>query len=108
MSNIRLLKLNEMLEKQPDDAFLLYALGMEYMGMSEAGKAEDMFRKVLTIEAHNIAAKYQLARLISNGNPKEAILLLEAGMREAKLKSDQKTANEFRSLLDEIIFDSDE
>lgn len=108
MSNIRLVKLNEMLEKQPDDAFLLYALGMEYMGMNDAGKAEELFRKVLAIEVHNIAAKYQLAKLISYNSPKEAILLLEEGMREAKMKSDQKTANEFRSLLDEIIFDSEE
>lgn len=105
MSNPRLQKLLDMLEKQPQDTFLNYALAMEYQGAGDKNKATELFRKVLQIEEHNVAAKYQLAKLISEEHPKEAILLLESGMRDAKLKSDLKTANEFRSLLDEILFD---
>ncbi len=40
MSNIRLQKLAEMLEKQPNDTFLLYAMGMEYLGMGDVNVAE--------------------------------------------------------------------
>ena len=107
MPNIRLQKLAEMLEKQPGDTFLIYAMAMEYIGLNDRDKAIELFRKVLEAEEHNIAAKYQLARLLRDSHPKEAILLLESGMRDAKLKSDMKTANEFRSLLDEIIFDEE-
>lgn len=108
MSNPRLEKLLGMLEKQPDDTFLNYALAMEYLGAGNTPGAIGLFRKVLLIEDHNVAAKYQLARLICQDDPKEAILLLESGMKDARLKSDLKTANEFRSLLDEILFDSEE
>lgn len=105
MSNLRLEKLLGMLEKQPQDTFLNYALAMEYLGAGNNNKASECFRKVLQLEEHNVAAKYQLAKLISEEHPKEAILLLESGMKDARLKSDLKTANEFRSLLDEILFD---
>jgi predicted Zn-dependent protease len=104
MSNTRLQKLVEMLEKHPNDSFLNYALAMEYLGMNDAKMAESTFRRVLELDEENIAAKYQLAQLIQEEHTAEAILLLESGMKAAKQKGDMKTANEFRSLIDEIVF----
>lgn len=104
MPNQRLQKLLEMLDKQPEDSFLNYALAMEYLGLNNKEKAEETFRKVLSLDEHNIAAKYQLASLIQHDHTAEAITLLESGMKDAKLKGDMKTANEFRTLIDEIVF----
>lgn len=110
MSNLRLEKLLEMLAAQPDDTFLQYALGMEYAGMGNSTEAENYWRKVLELDANHIAVHYQLAQLLINNSVAEpvevteATQLLEKGFALAKQKGDNKTMNEFKSLLDELIF----
>lgn len=102
---MRLQKLLEMLEKQPNDSFLTYAVGMEHLGLHNDTEAVKWFEKTLEHEPDNIAAHYQLALLHHKyGKEKEAITLLEKGMGLAKNKGDLKTANEFRTALDEILF----
>ena len=105
MSNQRLEKLLEMLEKQPDDLFLQYAMGMEYLGLNDMLRAENAMRNVIRADEHYVAAYYQLGKiLIGKQAEQEAVSVLEMGLKEAKLKGDNKTTNEFRSLLDEILF----
>lgn len=102
---MRLHKLLEMLDKQPNDTFLTYAVGMEHLGNNNDVEAQQWFEKTLSIEPDNIATHYQLALLYHKyGKDKEAINLLEKGMVLAKNKGDLKTSNEFRTALDEIIF----
>lgn len=103
MSNIRLQKLAEMLEKQPHDTFLLYAMGMEYLGMSDVNVAEKYFKQVLEVDSNHIATHYQLGILFTQLNREnEAQLVLEKGFELAKQKGNLKTQNEFRSALDEL------
>ena len=105
MVNQRLNKLLAMLVEQPEDLFLQYALGMEYIGMQDWKAAQEAFEKVLKGDDSYIPAYYQLAQLqIKNGNEHEAIQMLEKGQLLARQKGDTKTANEFRSALDEILF----
>lgn len=105
MSNQRLEKLLEMLEKQPDDLFLQYALGMEYMGKNDVTSAEGLMRKVIESDKQYVAAYYQLAKLLVNRNrEEEAIECLQLGLEEAIKKGDHKTVNEFRSFLDELLY----
>lgn len=105
MSNIRLQKLAEMLEKQPHDTFLLYAMGMEYLGMSDVNVAEKYFKQVLEVDSNHIATHYQLGILFTQQNREnEAQLVLEKGLELAKQKGDLKTQNEFRSALDELLY----
>lgn len=110
MSNPRLIKLLEMLDEQPSDTFLLYAIGMEYAGMNNEVEAENYWRKVLELDKNHIAVHYQLAQLLINASADsasavtEAIQLLEKGFALAKQKGDNKTMNEFRSALDEFEF----
>lgn len=105
MANVRLEKLLEMLHKQPNDAFLHYAVGMEYLGLNQTAEAENWFRKVLGIEPDNIATHYQLGLLLhQKGSEKEAITLLEHGQHLAMNKGDLKTANEFKTAIEEIIY----
>ena len=105
MSNIRLQKLAEMLEKQPHDTFLLYAMGMEYLGMSDVNVAEKYFKQVLEVDSNHIATHYQLGILFTQQNREnEAQLVLEKGFELARQKGDLKTQNEFRSALDESLY----
>jgi len=105
MSNIRLQKLAEMLEKQPHDTFLLYAIGMEYLGMSDVNVAEKYFKQVLEVDSNHIATHYQLGILFTQQNREnEAQLVLEKGFELARQKGDLKTQNEFRSALDELLY----
>ena len=105
MSNIRLQKLAEMLEKQPNDTFLLYAMGMEYLGMGDVNVAEKHFKLVLEVDKANVATYYQLGILFTKNNREiEAQDFLEKGYELAKQKGDLKTQNEFRSALDELLY----
>jgi predicted Zn-dependent protease len=104
MSNSRFDKLLEMLDQQPDDLFLQYALAMEYLGMGKATEAEKQFRAILLVDVHHVASYYQLGKLLEGTNETEAIQVYEKGMAEAKIKNDLKTVNEFRSALDELLY----
>ncbi|MES2727882.1 MAG: hypothetical protein V4643_12310 [Bacteroidota bacterium] len=105
MQNNRLLKLQEMLAEMPDDIFLNYALAMEYKGMNEAQKTIHQLEKVLLLDENHVASLYQMGVLMSEDNENEkAILFLEKGLNLAKQNKDLKTANEFKALLDEIMY----
>jgi tetratricopeptide (TPR) repeat protein len=104
MSNLRLQKLLEMLEQQPLDLFLQYALAMEYLGMSQPAEAENLFKAIITTDEHYVPAYYQLGKLLEVNKENEAIAIYEKGMSEAQLKGDRKTVNEFRSALDELMY----
>ncbi|MES2560990.1 MAG: hypothetical protein V4590_14685 [Bacteroidota bacterium] len=104
MANSRFDKLLEMLEKQPDDLFLQYALAMEYLGMQQPEKAQNLFEQIIAADEHYVAAYYQLGLLLEGSDEKRAIAIYEKGMQEAQLKGDRKTVNEFRSALDELLY----
>jgi tetratricopeptide (TPR) repeat protein len=104
MEGSRYAKLVEMLDKQPDDLFLQYALAMEYLGMQKPQDAEKLFRAIIETDVHYVAAYYQLGKLLEPVNEHEAINIYEKGMEEAQLKNDRKTVNEFRAALDELLF----
>ena len=104
MSNSRFEKLLEMLEKQPDDLFLQYALAMEYLGMQQSDKAQVLLRQIITADEHYVAAYYQLGLLLQQTDEAAAVAIFEKGMQEAQAKGDRKTVNEFRSALDELLY----
>lgn len=93
-----------MLEKQPDDLFLQYALAMEYLGMQAFEKAKVLFERIILADAGYVAAYYQLGLLLKDTNEVEAISIFEKGMQQAQVKGDRKTVNEFRSALDELLY----
>ena len=104
MSNPRLEKLTVMLQETPDDLFLLYAIGMEYLGLHDKQQAINNFRQVIALDKGYTAAYYQLGKLMSEQNDdKEAIRLYEIGLQLALANNDQRTIREFQSALDELM-----
>ncbi len=93
-----------MLEKQPDDLFLQYALAMEYLGMQQLDKAQERLQQIITADEHYVAAYYQLGLLLQQTDEAAAVKVFEKGMQEAQAKGERKTVNEFRSALDELLY----
>lgn len=105
MQNNRLEKLQEMLAELPHDIFLNYAVAMEYKGLNLFDKTIEQLHKVLLLDENHVATLYQLGVLLCEKSENEnAILFLEKGLQIAKQKKDLKTVNEFRALLDEILY----
>ncbi|MEI7979423.1 MAG: hypothetical protein WCI53_11310 [Bacteroidota bacterium] len=105
MQNNRLIKLHEMLEETPNDIFLNYALAMEYKGLSQFNKTIEQLNKVLLLDENHVPTLYQLGVLWNESNENEkAILYLEKGYEIAKKQKNNKTANEFKALIDEILY----
>lgn len=85
-----------MLEKEPDDLFLNYALGTEYVGELDLGQAEFQFKKVLKLDPEYIAAYYQLGKLFESVlKNTEALEFYRLGLEKAKLGKNNKAINEF-------------
>lgn len=93
-----------MLDEQPNDLFLQYALAMEYLGMKQLSDAEQLFKQIIEADEHYVAAYYQLGKLIEQHNQDAAIVIYEKGMAKAQLKGDRKTVNESKSALDELLY----
>ena len=103
MSNSRLDKLLEMLEKQPRDPFLLYAVGFEYEAAGQDGLAMEYYSLILQHQPGYLPVYYQAGLLQANmGNSAGAIELLNKGIELAKLHKDKKTENELRMALEEM------
>ncbi len=86
-----------MLTSEPDDLFLNYALGMEYLNeASTLRAAKEQFLKVLVLDANYIPAFYQLGKLCELLNQKpEAMTFYQKGLDLAKSQKNNKAINEF-------------
>lgn len=105
MREQRIEKLRAMLEENPADIFALYAMAMEYYGLNQLEESEKYFLKVLAIDQEKVAVYYQLGKLNwQKGEEKTALNYLNTGLNLLSNSQDQKTKNEFRSLIDEIEF----
>ena len=55
----RMTRLQAMLEKQPDDPFLLYSLGMEYKNAGDPARALEWFDRTLRADPNYCYAYFQ-------------------------------------------------
>ena len=98
-------QLEEMLAEDPNDEFLRYGLGMEYMSSGEHDSAVRIFRELI---AQNPARPYipaiQMAAqtLLKVGRRKEAIPLLKQGIEEARKQNQLHPMDEMQALLDSV------
>ena len=101
----RIEKLMQMLTENKDDIFALYALGMEFEGMNQPDEAIKYFNKVLQLEPTKVSVYYRLGIILQQkGKDDEALSILKTGLILLKDSKDQKTKNEFQSLIEEIEF----
>ncbi len=86
----------EMLKNEPNDLFLNYALGIEYVAELSLQDAELQFKKTLELDVNYIAAYYQLGKLFeSQLKIVEALHYFKLGLQIAKEQKNNKAVNEF-------------
>lgn len=89
----------ELLEGDPRDVFLNYALGIEYASVNNSGDAESQFRKVLEIDPEYLPVYYQLGKLMERlGRNPAALTHYKCGLEKARLSKD-KSAGEFEEAI---------
>jgi Tfp pilus assembly protein PilF len=86
----------KLLEKEPEDIFLNFTLGLEYVAELNVTEAENQFKLVLKINPDYIPAYYQLGKLFESQlkNP-EALSFYKTGLEKAKEQKNNKAVNEF-------------
>jgi hypothetical protein len=99
-SHQRISSLEQMLQAEPEDVFLNYALALEYLrDQDKKEMAEVQFRKVIQLEASYVPAYYQLGKLLESKDPLLAIEQYRKGLDHAERKKDRKSAGEFREAI---------
>lgn len=97
MSNTtRLQQLLEMLQSEPHDVFLNYALAMEYLSVNDYPQSEIAFQKVLQLQPSHIPSFYQLGKICEALNQNEkALSYYRQGLELAREQKHNKAINEF-------------
>ena len=96
----RMQKLSTMLEKDPTDTFVLYAIAMEHKKAKQSEQALEWFDKVIAVDP-GYAVAYHQAALTQEGDGKmeEARKLYHRGIVAADKKGDHHAADEMRAAL---------
>ena len=97
----RIGSLLKMLESEPGDIFLNYALALEYFrSPATVLIGEEQLHKVLKMDPAYVPAYYQLARVYeSTGETGKALETYKEGLRYAVEKKDRKAINEFNEAI---------
>lgn len=96
-------KLEQMLEKSPQDTFLNFGLAMELAkeGQTEAALAQ--FDRVLQFDPSYLTAYFQKgSTLINAGRVPDARITLSAGIAAARTLGDSHTESEMQAMLDTL------
>jgi Tfp pilus assembly protein PilF len=101
----RIQKLQEYLEKTPQDNFLKHALALEYIKLNNDAEARELFENILSRSPDYIGSYYHLAKLLERaGEIEAAIEWYEKGMTAAKEAKDQHAYNELQAAYDDLVY----
>ncbi len=96
----RLNKLSAMLEKTPNDPFLLYGIGMEHRKDGRFDEAIALFDRTLAADPLYCYAFYQKGQALEDmGRPDEARKTYQAGIDAARAKGDAHAEAELADAL---------
>ncbi len=100
MNDFRLQKLKEMEAEKPDDAFLKYAIALEYVSAGADNEAKPYFELLLQKFPDYVATYLHLGGLYERrGEIKEAMTAYKKGMEVAKQAGDTKALGELSEAL---------
>lgn len=89
-----------MLESDPDDVFLNYALACLQSTSGEVETALDTFDRVIALDANYVAAYFQKGQALArSGNPSSARKALNAGIEVARAVGDSHAEGEMTEFL---------
>lgn len=97
----RLVKLQAMLEKTPDDTFLIYGLALEHKKLNELPKAVELLNRVIELDKGYCYAYHQQGLAYeSMGDLDSAKRSYRAGIQAAQDKGDSHAAGEIAAALE--------
>jgi len=92
------LQIQNLLEKEPNDPFLLYALAQDHAKQNEHEEAVQSFKQTLEHDPDYCYAYFHMARsLQALGRDDEALRTLDEGLATAQRVNDPKAISEISS-----------
>ena len=102
----RLAKVLDMLSIYPNDSFLNYAAGLEYVKAENYEEALKYLEFVRENDPEHLATYYQLGKLHeARGQYKQAIRIYDEGIRVAQKQGAAKTLEELQGAKEEVVED---
>jgi len=96
----RMVKLQRMLEKTPDDPFLLYGIGLEFKKVGDSKRAIEFLDKVIAVDPGYCYAYHQRGLVHeSTGDLESAKRSYRDGMEAARKKGDSHAYGEIEAAL---------
>jgi tetratricopeptide (TPR) repeat protein len=103
MSLNRIELLQTYLKEDPEDAFTLYALGLEYMNLEDYPMANNFFSTLVDSHPEYLPLYYHFGKLNEKVNQKmKANELYLKGVEIAKIQNDQHTLNELQQAFNSL------
>lgn len=103
MTTPRIQALRKFLEAEPNDAFTMYAIALEYASAKNYSEAIAQLEEVIVVDPNYIPAYHQLGNFLrQSGQIDEAIRMLEHGISVALTAGDRHAQSEMQELLDEL------
>ncbi len=100
MSTQRLEQLLDMLNDSPDDAFLRFALAMEYDKLGQYSESLGAFLKLRETHPDYVGLYYHLGKWFErNGNLEGAVMSYKEGIDVAQRQGDRHALGELRAAL---------
>lgn len=101
----RIERLEQMLQENSADPFLLHALALEKVKIGDEATAQGLFEKVIAVNPDYVGTYYHLAKLLERtGETDEALAIYEQGMDVARKLKDNHALSELRSAYEELSF----
>jgi tetratricopeptide (TPR) repeat protein len=95
--------LNEVLSRDPSNAFARYGLAMEFANSGQTEQALAEFSKLLSANPDYAAGYFMAAQtLVKVDRTDEAKTMLQNGITAAQRKGDSHAASEMQGMLDEV------
>lgn len=101
-SETRIEKLTAMLAAQPDDCFLLHAMGLEYIKIRDVEQAIASFEKVISIDENYVGTYYHLGLALANAGI-DSKAVFAKGIAVSQALKDKHAESELRMAYDEIF-----
>jgi Tfp pilus assembly protein PilF len=107
--NDRINEIKNLLADDPDDSFLLYALGLEYVKAGDTELALERFEILLQEHPDYLPVYYQAAHLYVENNDKEnAEIVFKKGIALANRLGNTKTYQELLNAYNNYLYNSDD
>ena len=99
-SSERINSLLQLLEREPHDSFLNYALALEYHKQGNANLAIELIEKVIKVDDNYLGAYFQLGQLYEEtGKGDKALVTYQKGCIVAQKQNNHKTLSELNQAI---------